>query len=96
MDLSLTETQMLIQDSARDFVRNDYPKDTLLDLDKMPAPLTDDLWAKVSQLGLMGMAIPEEYGGTGNSLTDVAVLFEELGRGPVPGPLFSSGCPRGG
>jgi alkylation response protein AidB-like acyl-CoA dehydrogenase len=42
------------------------------------------------------MAIPEHYGGTGNSLTDVAVLFEELGAGPVPGPLFSSGvlCAR--
>jgi len=36
------------------------------------------------------MAIPEQYGGSGNSLTDVAVLFEELGAGPVPGPLFSS------
>jgi alkylation response protein AidB-like acyl-CoA dehydrogenase len=36
------------------------------------------------------MAIPEEYGGTGNAMTDVAVLFEELGTGPVPGPLFSS------
>jgi alkylation response protein AidB-like acyl-CoA dehydrogenase len=42
------------------------------------------------------MAIPEAYGGTGNALTDVAVLFEELGAGPVPGPLFSSGvlCAR--
>jgi alkylation response protein AidB-like acyl-CoA dehydrogenase len=91
MDLSLTETQQLIQDSTRDFVRNDFAKEILLDLDEMPIPMTSDLWTKVSQLGWMGMAIPEEYGGTGNTLTDVAVLYEELGRGPVPGPLFSSG-----
>ncbi|NKB58422.1 MAG: hypothetical protein GKS00_19010 [Alphaproteobacteria bacterium] len=91
MDLSLTETQQLIQDSTRDFVRNDYTKEVLLDLDEMPEPLTKELWTKVSQLGWMGMAIPEKYGGTGNSLTDVAVLYEELGRGPVPGPSFSSG-----
>src|SRR6185295_13100498 len=51
---------------------------------------------KLRELGWSGMAIPEEYGGTGNSLTDVAVLLEELGAGPVPGPLFSSGvlCAR--
>src|SRR5690606_17205467 len=48
------------------------------------------LWPKVAELGWSGMAIPEQYGGTGNSLTDVAVLLEELGTGPVPGPLFSS------
>lgn len=91
MDLSLTDTQLLIQDSTRDAVRNDFDKDTLLKLDRQPAPITDELWNKASQLGWMGMAIPEAYGGTENSLTDVAVLFEELGRGPVPGPFFSSG-----
>jgi alkylation response protein AidB-like acyl-CoA dehydrogenase len=44
----------------------------------------------MAELGWTGMAIPEEYGGTGNTMTDVAVLCEELGTGPVPGPLFSS------
>jgi len=91
MDLSLTDTQRLIRESARDVVAGDLDKDTLLDLDRLPAPMTDELWAKMAALGWMGMAIPEEFGGTGNSLTDVAVLFEELGRGPVSGPMFSSG-----
>ena len=91
MDLSLTETQQLIRDSARDVVHNDFAKEVLLTLDEQPIPMTDALWRKTAQLGWMGMVIPEAYGGTGNSLTDVAVLFEELGRGPVPGPFFSSG-----
>ena len=91
MDLSLNETQLLIKEMTSDFVRNDCDKDTLLDLDLLPAPMTDDLWRKIAELGWMGMMIPEEYGGTGNSYTDVAVLYEELGRGPVPGPMFASG-----
>lgn len=91
MDLSLTETQLLIKESTGDFVRNDCNKDILLDLDLLPAPMTDALWGKIAGLGWMGMMIPEEFGGTGNSCTDVAVLYEELGRGPVPGPMFSSG-----
>ena len=90
MDLSLNDTQQLIQDSARDFVRGACDRDVLLKLDRNPAAMMDGLWRQMSELGWTGMAIPEEYGGTGNSMTDVAVLFEELGTGPVPGPLFSS------
>ena len=90
MDLSLNDTQQLIQDSARDFVRGACDRDVLLKLDRNPDAMMDGLWPQMSELGWTGMAIPEAYGGTGNSLTDVAVLFEELGTGPVPGPLFSS------
>ena len=90
MDLSLNDTQQLIQDSARDFVRGACDRDALLKLDRNPAAMTDGIWRQMSELGWTGMAIPEQYGGTGNSMTDVAVLFEELGTGPVPGPLFSS------
>jgi alkylation response protein AidB-like acyl-CoA dehydrogenase len=90
MDLSLNDTQQLIQDSARDFVRGACTRDVLLKLDREPAAMMDGLWPQMSELGWTGMAIPEQYGGTGNTMTDVAVLFEELGTGPVPGPLFSS------
>ena len=96
MDLSLDSTQQLIQESAREFVRDACGRDVLVKLDRDPASIMGSLWGKLAGLGWAGMAIPEQYGGTGNSLTDVAVLFEELGAGPVPGPLFSSGvlCAR--
>ena len=90
MDLALNDTQQLIQDSARDFVRGACTRDVLLKLDREPAAMLDGLWRQMSELGWTGMAIPDSYGGTGNAMTDVAVLFEELGTGPVPGPLFSS------
>ena len=43
------------------------------------------------EAGLMGIWIPEAYGGSGSEFTDAAVVFEALGKGPVPGPMFSSG-----
>lgn len=89
MELSLNDTQKLIQDSARDFVRGVCNRDALLKLDRDPAGMTG-IWKQMAALGWTGMAIPDSFGGTGNSMTDVAVLFEELGTGPVPGPLFSS------
>jgi alkylation response protein AidB-like acyl-CoA dehydrogenase len=96
VDLSLDQTQQLIQESARDFVRGACPRDVLVNLDKDPASIGRTLWPKIAELGWMGMPIPEQYGGTGNSLTDIAVLYEELGTGPVPGAQFSSGvlCAR--
>jgi alkylation response protein AidB-like acyl-CoA dehydrogenase len=37
------------------------------------------------------MLVPEEYGGAGSSFTDAAVVYEQMGRGPLSGPFFSSG-----
>ncbi len=90
MDLSLNDTQRLIQDSARDFVRGSCDRDILLKLDSNPAQFMDKIWPQMVEMVWTGIAIPEQYGGSGNCLTDVAVLFEERGTGPVPGPLFSS------
>jgi len=90
MDFSLNETQQLIQDAAKDYVNTACSRDILLKIDRNPAEIMGKHWKQMSEMGWTGMAIPEQYGGSGNSLTDVAVLFEELGAGPVPGPLFSS------
>ena len=90
MDLSLTENQEMLRNSAREFIQGEYSKETLLGLDKEEASFTPELWSKVASIGWLGTAIPQEYGGEGSSFTDMGVLFQELGRGPVPGPYFSS------
>jgi alkylation response protein AidB-like acyl-CoA dehydrogenase len=91
MDLGLTEAQEILKGSVADFVQREYDKNTLLALESSPTGITPELLRRVSQLGWLGVVIPEAYGGEGRSLTDAAVLFEELGRGPVPGPFFASG-----
>src|SRR5262245_22872002 len=91
MDLGLTEAQELLKSSVADFVQREYDKNTLLALEQSDTGITPELLRKVADLGWLGIVIPEAYGGEGRSLTDAAVLFEELGHGPVPGPFFSSG-----
>jgi len=91
MDLSLTEPQELLRASARSFVEREAPRHALVAAQRDDASLTAALWRKASELGWPGILVPAEYGGSESSLTDAAVLFEELGRGPVPGPFFSSG-----
>ncbi len=91
MDLELTEAQEILKTTVADFVQREYDKNTLLALENTPTGITPELLRKVAELGWLGVVIPEAYGGEERSLTDAAVLFEELGRGPVPGPFFASG-----
>ena len=91
MDLSLTENQELLKRTALEFMERECPKDTLLDMETLEMGCTEEIWRKASEIGWLGIAVPEEYGGSGSSLTDAAVVFEQLGRGPLSGPFFSSG-----
>src|SRR5437899_6648378 len=91
MDLSLTESQEMLRATARSFMQRETPVDVVVGLQKAESSLERDLWAKAARLGWLGIVLPAEYGGSGDSLSDAAVLYEELGRGPLPGPFFSSG-----
>ena len=90
MDLSLTPEQEMLKSAARRFVQQEYPKQTLLELAASGKAAPSAPWRKLIDTGWLGILIPPEYGGEGGSFTDAGVLFEELGRGPVPGPHLSS------
>jgi hypothetical protein len=91
VDLSLTEPPELLRSAARSFVEREAPTHAIVAAHRGDSSLPADLWRKAVELGWPGILIPAEYGGSESSLTDAAVLFEELGRGPAPGPFFSSG-----
>jgi alkylation response protein AidB-like acyl-CoA dehydrogenase len=51
----------------------------------------DSLWQQMAdQLGLPGLALPEEYGGDGFGFTELQVILEEMGRFLVPSPFLAS------
>jgi butyryl-CoA dehydrogenase len=79
MKLELTEEQSMIQQMARDFaVREVEPKARELDKEgRWPAELV----ARMGELGLLGLAIPEEYGGAGLDTVSYALAMEEVSRG---------------
>ncbi len=91
MDLSLTEQQQLLQATASDFVRHEAPGSRAAEWAKQGVAFVPELWRQASEMGWLGMVTPVEYGGAGASLTDAAVVFQELGRAPLPGPFFTSG-----
>jgi alkylation response protein AidB-like acyl-CoA dehydrogenase len=89
MDLALNETQLMLQSMAREFLMNEVPKATVRAIDESATGFSAELWRKIADLGWTGMAVPEEHGGTGNSLTDLASVFEALGEAACPSPLLS-------
>jgi len=91
MDLRLNERQKMFKKAAADFVRAEAPSHVLTRWFRNKTTFLPDLYRKGADLGWLGMVIPEQYGGASASFTDLAVVFEELGRGPLPGPFFSSG-----
>ena len=91
LDLGLTESEEMLKKTALDFMRRDAPKDVIQALQETDTGYTEELWRKAVEMGWLGVIIPEQYGGMGNSLTSAGVLFEALGTGPLPGPYFSSG-----
>ena len=55
---------------------------------KVPAETLPTDWPKLAGLGWLGLHIPEEYGGEGAGLPELAVVLEELGRVVAPGPFL--------
>ena len=90
VDLSLTDKQQAIKDSARQFFEAECPTTLVRAMEQDDRGYPADLWERISSLGWSGLPFPEELGGSGGTLTDLAVLLEEFGRALVPGPFFNS------
>ena len=80
----------MLKKSARDFLEKECPKTLIRELEKDNKGYSLDLWRKMVDLGWIGLVIPEEYGGAGQSFLDLAILLEEMGRAILPGPFFST------
>jgi alkylation response protein AidB-like acyl-CoA dehydrogenase len=91
MDLRLNEDQSMMKKVAADFVKSEAPSYVITEWFQKKIAFIPELYQKTAEVGWLGMMLPEEYGGSGASCTDCAAVFEELGRGPLPGPYFSSG-----
>lgn len=87
MDLSFSEEQEMLRKSARDFLDEKCKKSLVKAMEHDERGYPPELWAEMAGLGWQGLVLPEEYGGSGMSFLDLAVLLEEMGRACLPGPF---------
>jgi len=90
MDFNYSEEQDMLKTMARDFLTDKCPKTLVKEMEEDEKGYSPELWKEMVELGWMGLVIPEEYGGSGMSFLDLAVLLEEVGRACLPGPYFST------
>ena len=79
MDFTLSDEQKMVQEMARDFAENEIkPKAPELDKsERHPAEIVQ----KMAELNLMGIAIPDVYGGGGADIISYVLALEEISRG---------------
>ncbi|MGC5396503.1 acyl-CoA dehydrogenase [Streptomyces sp. DT20] len=88
MTIGLTQEHRDLRDAVRAFAGRHITPDTLraaADADRETLPAH---WSGLAEQGLLGLHLPEESGGAGYGLVELAVVTEELGRATAPGPFL--------
>ncbi|HEX3706920.1 MAG TPA: acyl-CoA dehydrogenase family protein [Mycobacteriales bacterium] len=90
MDLDFSSEQDMLRDSVRRTCERHAGLDVVRKLENDPVGHSPALWSQLGELGLLGLLIDEEHGGSGMSMVDAAVVYEEFGRALVASPHFVS------
>ena len=88
MDFQLTEDQQALQSGLRAFCDDRYAFENVALLEK--APLDRDRHRELAEMGVFSLRLPEAQGGVGLGTAEAVLVFAELGRRVVPGPLLWS------
>ena len=90
MDLGLSEIQKMLQESSRTYLEENCTMDFIRAMESDNLGITEEIWKNMSEMGWLGLMIPEEYGGSGFKFEDMSILLEEMGRVALSGPFFST------
>jgi alkylation response protein AidB-like acyl-CoA dehydrogenase len=96
MDFNLSDEQRQLKDSVERFVRDQYAFDKWRKTVTTEAGFREENWQQMAELGWLGVAVPEDFGGLGGSAIDTMVIMEGLGRGLVVEPYLSTVVLGGG
>ncbi|MEV6076279.1 acyl-CoA dehydrogenase family protein [Streptomyces sp. NPDC052069] len=94
MGIGITEEHHALAQAVRGWLARAVPPGEIrkiLDTQAPPVPGARPAhWARLVEQGLPGVHLPEEYGGGGGGLLDLAVVLEEAAHGSLPGPYLAS------
>ena len=88
--IGFTEEQVDMLGAAERFCREKSPMEKVRALMETESGYDADVWKEIGALGWLGIAIPEEYGGVGLSLTEVVPVAEQLGRRMMHMPFVTT------
>jgi len=89
MELLPSADQLELQAAVRDLCRRGFDSTAVRALEATGG-LTPQSWAALADIGIFALRVPEAAGGLGLGMPEAALVFEELGRAAVPGPVIAS------
>ena len=96
MDLDFTPEQEMLREAVAGVCARHCGLDVVRQMEDDPIGYSDKFWQQLADLGLLGMTLPEEHGGSGMTMLDAVVVYTELGRALAPSPHFVSSVMSGG
>jgi alkylation response protein AidB-like acyl-CoA dehydrogenase len=96
MDLDFTPEQDMLREAVAGVCARHCGLDVVRAMEDDPIGYSEKFWEQLAELGLLGMTLPEEHGGSGMSMLDAIVVYTELGRALAPSPHFVSSVMSGG
>lgn len=90
MDMDFTPEQDMLRDSVRRTCERHAGLDEVRKLENDPVGYSPALWTALADLGVLGVLIDEDHGGSGMTMIEAAVIYEEFGRALTPSPHFAS------
>lgn len=90
MDLEFSEEQQMIKDMARSILDEHSSVEAVRQIEDDARGYSEALWEQLGESGLLGLTIPTEHGGGGQTLFEAALVYEELGRTLATVPHFVS------
>ena len=96
LDLTFSAEQEMLRETVRGVCATTCPLSVVRELEDDPVGYSPELWKQLAHLDLIGLQIPEEYGGSGMTALESVVLYEEFGRSLAPSPHFVSSILSGG
>ena len=88
MDLSWTAEQDALREAVRDFCSKHSSPEVVRSLEDDPTGYRADTWRELAKMELLGLTIPEGYGGVGQGALENVIVSEEFGRALLPSPYF--------
>ena len=90
MDVLLTEEEKMVKNAAREILEVECSPSMAREMEVDDLGYPPGLWRQMADLGWLGLALPEQYGGQGLPLVYLGIILEELGRAIAPVPFHST------